>query len=351
MIDEGRAQAVRRVESTVRQLEAIRARVDLGGRRHIELGHEATQVIPAIGVAEATAAAPPTPAPERRRRVAEPGRGKTEPTPVSDPPLDATRLTPAVTDSPPAAPAPPEAVAELRPEVTDSGRHRAVEPVAAEDEPPAPEPIPDRDSDVDRLNRFLEFVVRQEPRLNWAVGERADGTTVVATDLAHGWIPPGISLPAGVRLVEPGRRGGKAPEMIGETTRVARYVPGDSLRRSAGPPALEASLQPRELPEIDCLGGALRTATRRREGLPRIAYAMASTVAAGTRIADQEVDVLRVHLDTARYQLLAQSPHADPALLLNCLLLAATEAFVVGDLTSANYHLQWFQTLEAASAA
>ena len=45
-----------------------------------------------------------------------------------------------------------------------------------------------------------------------------------------------------------------------------------------------------------------------------------------------EVDVLRVHLDTARYQLFAQYPDPDNALLLNCLLLAATEAIVTGDL-------------------
>ncbi|BBX64227.1 hypothetical protein MSAS_34010 [Mycobacterium saskatchewanense] len=362
VIEEGRARAVRRVESTIRQLEAIRAQPGPVEPEHAERDPEATQVIPATSAAESAATAPAEAAPERRWRAAEPGRRRTEPAPVTDDhvaamtdaPIDDTQGIPAVTDLPPAA-----AAAEPRRDVTDSGRHRAVEPAAAEEEradtgerataiPPMPEPGRGREFDIDRLNLLLEFVVRQEPRLNWAAGERADGTTVVVTDLAHGWVPPGISLPAGVGLLEPGRRSGKATEMIGDTTRVVRYAPGDSLRRSAGLAALKASLEPRELPEIDDLGGALNTATRRREGLPRIVHAMASTAAAGTRIADQEVDVLRVHLDTARYQLLVQFPDVDPALLLDCLLLAATEAFVVGDITSANYHLRWFQTLEAS---
>ena len=76
-------------------------------------------------------------------------------------------------------------------------------------------------------------------------------------------------------------------------------------------------------------------------------HAMASAAAAGIRIVDQEVDVLRVHVDTARYQLLIRYPNVDSALLLNCLLLAATEAFVIGDSVSANYHLAWFRELAA----
>jgi hypothetical protein len=60
---------------------------------------------------------------------------------------------------------------------------------------------------------------------------------------------------------------------------------------------------------------------------------------------EEEAELLRRHLDTARYQLLIQYPDVDPALLLNCLLLAATEAFVAQDCISANYHLAWFHKL------
>jgi hypothetical protein len=78
-------------------------------------------------------------------------------------------------------------------------------------------------------------------------------------------------------------------------------------------------------------------------------HTLARAAAAGTGVAEEEIDLLRVHLDTVRYQLLTQHPNVDLALLLNCLLLAATEGAVTGDSTSANYHLAWFQKLSAAT--
>jgi hypothetical protein len=205
------------------------------------------------------------------------------------------------------------------------------------------------ESDVERLSRILEFVVRQEPRLHWAVGERVDGTTLVVTDLAHGWIPSGITLPAGVRLLEPEPRTGKVSALIGDTARAVTYAPGDSLRRSPNLAATKSSLQPRELPAIEDLGQVLSEATRWRNALPQIAQRLAQAAAAGVAVVDQEVDVLRVHLDTARYQLLVQYPNINSALLLNCLLLAATEGISSGDAVSANYHLAWYQRLAASS--
>ena len=65
----------------------------------------------------------------------------------------------------------------------------------------------------------------------------------------------------------------------------------------------------------------------------------------------QELDLLRANLDTARYQLLIQYPNLDPALFLNCLLLAATERAVTGDSVSANYHLAWFHRLNAPTGS
>ena len=75
-------------------------------------------------------------------------------------------------------------------------------------------------------------------------------------------------------------------------------------------------------------------------------HTLARAATAGTGVVEEEVDLLRVHLDTARYQLLDQYPDTEPALLLNCLLLAATDSSVAGDATSANYHLAWFQKLD-----
>ncbi len=207
------------------------------------------------------------------------------------------------------------------------------------------------ESSLERVRRLLSFVARQEPRLNWAVGDLDDGTTLVVTDFAHGWIPPGIALPAGVRLLEPDRRNGVASALLGDTTCAATYGPGDSFGRSADMPATEISMQPRELPPVDDLAWELGAATHWREGLPRMVHTLAKAAAAGSGIAAEEVDLLRVYLDTARYRLLDQYPRVDPALLLNCVLLAATEGIVTGDSISANYHLAWFQKLNAAPAS
>ena len=80
--------------------------------------------------------------------------------------------------------------------------------------------------------------------------------------------------------------------------------------------------------------------------MPRIVHTLAKAAAAGTGVVEDEVDLLRVHLDTARYQLLDQYPDVDLTLLLNCLLMAATERIVSGDSISANYHFAWFQKLD-----
>jgi Family of unknown function (DUF5631)/Family of unknown function (DUF5632) len=242
------------------------------------------------------------------------------------------------------------------------GRHRAPagdtaaqapEPEVAEipEASAAPVPAVESESDSERLQRLLAYLVRQEPGLGWAVGDKATGTTVLVTDLAHGWIPPGITLPEGVRLLEPERRSGNAPALVGDTTCAAAYAPGDSLGRSVDVAATNSSVRPRELPAIEDLGWVLGQATHWRDGLPRMVHTLARAAAAGTGVVHEEVDVLRVHLDTARYRLLGQYPDVDPALLLNCLLLAATEAMVTGDDIAANYHFAWFQKLSAPPAS
>src|ERR1700757_4206492 len=104
------------------------------------------------------------------------------------------------------------------------------------------------ESDSERLQRLLAFVVQQEPRLNWAVGDHADGTTVLVTDVGHGWIPPGITLPASVRLLQPGRRAGKVSALVGEATRMVTHTPGDAMDRPADFAAMKSSVPPRELP-------------------------------------------------------------------------------------------------------
>ncbi|HXY65473.1 MAG TPA: DUF5631 domain-containing protein, partial [Mycobacterium sp.] len=214
-----------------------------------------------------------------------------------------------------------------------------------------PAPPVESESERERLERLLKFVARQEPGLRWAVGNRADGTTLLVTDLAHGWIPPGITLPADVRLLEPDRRVGDAAALLGQTAVLAAYAPGDPLGWATDYDVTDTSSQPRELPAVDDLGWLLGEATHWRDGLPRMVHTLAKAGAAGTGVIDAEIDILRVYLDTSRYQLFAQYPDIDAGLLLNCLLLAATEDIATGNLMDANYHFAWFQTLSAPPAS
>ena len=242
-------------------------------------------------------------------------------------------------DEPPRQPPAARHAAPAEPPVDDAATTRHLVPVA--------EPEPERE----RLERLLKFVARQEPGLRWAVGNREDGTTLLVTDLAHGWIPPGITLPSDVRLLAPHRRTGNAAALLGQVTLSAAYAPSDPLGWATDYDVADTSSQPRELPAIDDLGWVLSEATHWRDGLPRMIHTMAKAGAAGTGILDAEIDILRVYLDTSRYQLLAQYPDIDAGLLLNCLLLAATEGIATGNLVNANYHFAWFQMLSAPPAS
>jgi hypothetical protein len=254
------------------------------------------------------------------------------------PPAPARRTEVPIEESPPQPPAasqPEPPVAPIDDAVT---ARRAAPPVEPE-------------SERERLERVLKFVARQEPGLRWAVGNREDGTTLLVTDLAHGWIPPGITLPAEVRLLPPDRRAGNAAALLGQTAMLATYAPSDPLGWAADYDVADISSQPRELPAVDDLGWLLSEATHWRDGLPRMVHTLAKAGAAGTGVVDAEVDVLRVYLDTSRYQLFAQYPDIDTGLLLNCLLLAATEGIATGNLVNANYHFAWFQMLSAPPAS
>ncbi|MFZ0905905.1 MAG: DUF5631 domain-containing protein [Mycobacterium sp.] len=246
-----------------------------------------------------------------------------------------------------------EAPVDEAPRQSPAARH--TEPrVTPIDEPVSthqPAPQVESESDRERLERLLKFVARQEPGLRWAVGKRADGSTLLVTDLANGWIPPGITLPADVRLLEPERRAGNAAALLGPTALLATYAPGDALGWAIDYDVADTSSQPRELPAVDDLGWQLSEATHWRDGLPRMVHTLAKAGAAGTGVLDAEIDILRVYLDTSRYQLFAQYPDIDAGLLLNCLLLAATEAIATGNLLTANYHFAWFQMLSTPAAS
>ncbi|ORA12393.1 DUF5631 domain-containing protein [Mycobacterium asiaticum] len=299
VIGDARAQAVRRVDSTMRQLRHLRQ--------------------------------PPTAPPQLGN-----GGGRVD--------MDKTQVLPAIRDV-----APP---VDDVPAPIDLHKTQVIPAIRDEIAPPSVPDGADEAADGDRrLDRLLAFAARQEPRVNWAIGERLDGTTLLVTDLAHGWIPPGIAIPAGLRLPEPQRRSGRAAELLGATTRAATYAPGESANWPSESDDIEASVEPFELPVVDDLDWELGAATHWREGLPRLAHTLAKAAAGGGEIVEQEADLLRVHLDTLRYQVLAQYPDVELAQLLNCMLLAATEARVAGDAISANYHFAWFKKLSATAVA
>jgi hypothetical protein len=200
-----------------------------------------------------------------------------------------------------------------------------------------------------RLQRLVYAVARQQPRLAWAAGDRADNTTVVVTDLAGGWIPPDIDLPAHVTLLEPARRRGDLETLLGEIKFVASYTPDHYIPETDEPVA--TSPRPRHAPEIEDLGWELGYATNWRDGLPQLAHTLAKAAWSGTGVLDSEKELLRSYLSDISARVLDSYPgNVKPDDVGNWQLLAAIDALTAGDKTAANYHLAWFQALNQAAS-
>lgn len=194
----------------------------------------------------------------------------------------------------------------------------------------------------DQLDSLVAAVARQRPELRWAVGRAADGGTVVATDLAAGWIPPGVEIPAGLRLLEPARRDGRPVDLLGDCASVATYAPGqqlcvDSVRAATSETA-------RRVAAVSDLGWELTQTTRWRDGLPRLAHTLARAATAGTGWLAAEADLLGEHLDTVAAGVLAGYPDSIAgAEVGNWQLLATIQALLHGETADAAYHFAWFQ--------
>ncbi len=200
-----------------------------------------------------------------------------------------------------------------------------------------------------RLQRLVEAVARQEPKLRWAIGDREDGSTVLATDLASGWIPPHIQIPTGVTLLAPGRRRGPLEAMPGETTQTAAYSPGQYIPPAGDAEPVSMSIRARQTADVDELGWELAQATKWRDGLPRLAHTLAKAASSGTGYLDSEIDLLREHLETVTKQVLTDYPdNIDATTVGNWQLLATIDSLIRSEKTCANYHLAWFQALSMA---
>lgn len=197
-----------------------------------------------------------------------------------------------------------------------------------------------------RLQRLVDFVARQEPRLAWTAGDRSDGTTVLATDLASGWIPPNVDLPSAVQLLHPARRRGGIEALLGEVTVTAGYTPVHYLPADDDAEPVTTSSRARQGPVVDDLGWKLGQATNWRDGLPRLAHTLAKATSRGTGVLDSEVALLRKELTQVRQRVLETYPDSvDPSLVGNWQLLAAINALVEADKPGANYHFGWFEAL------
>lgn len=307
---------------------------------------------------------PPTPivaAPQKISLPVSPQAVGLLPTYGSDlrPPVATTITAP----TPPSTPLPPSATPTSAPVTPSAGQSPTNQPAVVRQTVPANTPLPtsaqgtqavtatatgaaigtaSADSTArKRLQRLINAVARQQPRLAWAAGDRADKTTLLVTDLASGWIPPGIDLPSAVTLLPPARRRGNLEALLGDATVIASYTPIHLLPDDAEPNP--TSPRPRSVPDVSDLGWELSQATQWRDGLPRLAHTLAKATSAGTGVLDSEIDLLREHLATTSKCVLDSYPdHVDAHQVGNWQLLAAIDALVGGDKATANYHLAWF---------
>ena len=203
-----------------------------------------------------------------------------------------------------------------------------------------------RAAEQQRLQRLVDAVARQEPRLSWAAGLRDDGTTNLVTDLAGGWIPPHVRLPASVTLLEPTsrRRDASVVDLLGAVVAVAAHEPNAYIEEpGSDPPVLTGGRTARSAaPKVDELGPTLVEAVRRRDGLPRIAQAVAAPATRNTGVAQNEAELLRGSVAEIQSSVLTAYPHHDQAAVGDWMLLAAIEALIDGHEYLANYHMAWF---------
>ena len=194
-----------------------------------------------------------------------------------------------------------------------------------------------------RLRRLLAAVARQEPRLRWAIGDREDGSTVLVTDLAGGWIPPHVEIPTEVVLLEPGSRTGDMAALLVDAVLTADYEPGGVVAAADEADPVPMSIQARCTTPVDDLGWELARATRWREGLPRQAYTVARAALAHTGCLESEIGLLRDHLGAVAQCVVDRYPDdVDRDALGNWQLLATVDALLDNDATRANYHFAWF---------
>ncbi|WP_225348216.1 DUF5631 domain-containing protein [Mycobacterium intracellulare] len=213
-----------------------------------------------------------------------------------------------------------------------------------------------RAAEQQRLQRLVDAVARQEPRLSWAAGLRDDGTTtLLVTDLAGGWIPPHVRLPAHVSLLEPSarRHDANVVDLLGAITVAAAHHANTYVAEpGSDEPALSGDRPARSAaPQVDELGPTLVEAVRRRDGLPRIAQAVAAPAVRKTGVLESEIEMLHECVADIQHSVMSAYPNHDPAAVGDWMLLAAIEALIDGHEYLTNYHLAWFGAISHRSGS
>ncbi|WP_231995144.1 DUF5631 domain-containing protein [Mycobacterium sp. 852002-10029_SCH5224772] len=213
-----------------------------------------------------------------------------------------------------------------------------------------------RAAEQQRLQRLVDAVARQEPRLSWAAGLRDDGTTtLLVTDLAGGWIPPHVRLPAHVTLLEPTarRHNANVVDLLGAITVAAAHHANTYVAEpGSDEPVLSGDRPARSaVPRVDEIGPTLVDAVRRRDGLPRIAQAVAAPAVRKTGVLESEIEMLRECAADIQHSVLAAYPNHDPAAVGDWMLLAAIEALIDGHEYLTNYHVAWFDAISHRSGS
>lgn len=195
---------------------------------------------------------------------------------------------------------------------------------------------------TDRLIPLLMTVARQRPELRWAIGEHLDGSVVLVTDLAGGWIPPAVAIPAGVGLLEPARRPEDLGCLLADCARYVTYQPGQHF--SSGEEGVPMTAPTLTTTASDDLGWELVQVTKWRDGLPRLAHTLARAATADSGWLESEVTLLGDQMAVAAGRVLTGYPGSrDDTDIGNWQLLATIDALIAGQSDSAAYHFAWFQ--------
>ncbi|WP_234806575.1 DUF5631 domain-containing protein [Mycolicibacter nonchromogenicus] len=196
------------------------------------------------------------------------------------------------------------------------------------------------------LQRKVDAVARQAPSLAWAAGLRDDETTtVLATDLAGGWIPPTVKLPPGLTLLDPAhrRRDSSAVDLLGAVIAAAAHHP-NAYVAEAGPndPIPGTGERARFGQHVDELGPTLIDITATNDRLPRIAQTVARAVARRSGVDDNEIALFRQVVAETQVRVLSAYPEHAPRDVADWMLLAAIDALIDGSEELARYHLAWY---------